>query len=138
MQTELVELGEQLRRRREEKNLTLKEVENATSIRLNYLDSIEQGEIGKLISPVYAQGFIKKYAAYLEVDGEQLIAQFPHIKKILTQRAANQDNLSFLSTIEVRNSQGSDVKWLPNLLWVGGISFALFLFWMLAKSFGIF
>ncbi len=70
MHTDLIKMGETLRTRRKEKNLSLKEVENATSIRMSYLESIEEGHLGKLISPIYAQGFIKKYATYLDLDGK--------------------------------------------------------------------
>jgi cytoskeletal protein RodZ len=138
MQAELMELGDILKRRREERNLSLKEVENATSIRLSYLDSIEQGHLGKLISPVYAQGFIKKYAAYLEMDGDQLISRYPTVQRILTEKRADQDNLSFLSEIEIRGSHGSDVKWLPNLIWIGGSALCLLAVWSLAKYLGLF
>jgi cytoskeletal protein RodZ len=136
MQAELMELGDILKRRREERNLSLKEVENATSIRLSYLDSIEQGHLGKLISPVYAQGFIKKYAAYLEMDGDQLISKYPTVKRILSEKIADQDNLSFLSAIEVRGSHGSDVKWLPNLMWVGASALCILAVWSMIKYLG--
>lgn len=68
-------LGEQLRQRRKEMNLSLKEAENATSIRLPYLQALEEGEMNKLISPVYAQGFFKQYASFLGMDGEQMIRE---------------------------------------------------------------
>ena len=55
-------LGEIFQTRRKELNLSLKEVENSTSIRLPYLQAIEEGQMDKLISPIYAQGFVKQYA----------------------------------------------------------------------------
>lgn len=136
MHTELLQLGELLKKRREEKKLSLREVENATSIRLTYLDSIEQGHLGRLISPVYAQGFIKKYAAFLELDGDQLITQFPHINKILNEKSASQDNLAFLSEIEIRNSPGADVRWLPNILWIASSALVVLGGWFLARYLG--
>ncbi len=45
MTEELKRLGEMLKMKRAEKNLSLKEVENATSIRQNHLESIEEGTI---------------------------------------------------------------------------------------------
>ena len=35
-------IGEQLRQRRKEMNFTLKEIENATSIRTSYLQALEE------------------------------------------------------------------------------------------------
>ena len=63
MHQELIQLGSIIKRRREERGLSLKEIENATSIRFGYLQAIEEGHLGKLISPISAQGFITKYAA---------------------------------------------------------------------------
>ena len=64
MHEELIHLGMVFAERRKEKHLSLKEIENALSIRISHLQAIEEGEIGKLISPIYAQGFIKKYALF--------------------------------------------------------------------------
>jgi cytoskeletal protein RodZ len=61
-------LGELFRIKREEMHLSLKEIENATSIRKMYLEAIEDGTIGKFLSSVYAVGFIKQYAAFLGLD----------------------------------------------------------------------
>jgi cytoskeletal protein RodZ len=71
------ELGDLLRTKRKEMNLSLKEVENATSIRSSYLQAIEEGEVSKLISHIYAQGFVKQYAIFLGLDGEKLVRDNP-------------------------------------------------------------
>ena len=136
MQAELIEMGAQLKRVREEKHLSHKEVENATSIRANYIDCIEQGHLGKLISPVYAQGFIKKYASYLEIDPEAFLSQFPHVMQVLGERSP--EEFSLLSSIEVRSSPSGEVKWLPNLLWVVGSVLIILAGWWVMRHFGLF
>ncbi len=73
MKEDIKSFGEQLKQRRKEMNISLKEAENATSIRIGYLQAIEDGEFKKLISPVYAHGFVRQYAAFLGVDGDQII-----------------------------------------------------------------
>src|ERR1700733_8297040 len=79
MKDKMKNIGEILKQRRKEMNLSLKEAENATSIRLTYLQAIEEGEMSKLISPVYAQGFVKQYAAFLGADGERIIRDNPDV-----------------------------------------------------------
>ena len=74
---EMRHVGELLRNRRKEMNLSLKEAENATSIRTAYLQALEEGEMSKLISPIYAQGFCKQYAFFLGLDGEQIVRMIP-------------------------------------------------------------
>lgn len=139
MQNELVKLGEVFKNRREERRLSIKEVENATSIRAGYLEAIEEGHIGKLISPVYAQGFINKYATFLDIDSERLMSDHPYVSKILTENHAQSDEfLTGLGSLEMRSSPGSQLKWLPNLLWVGLSVAGILGLWFGARYLGLF
>lgn len=95
-------------------NVSLKEAENATSIRASYLNSIEEGDVSKLISPVYAQGFIRQYAAFLGLDGEKIVRDHPEI----FNRHEVQEFSYGIGTLEVRGNPGAGVKWFPNVVWV--------------------
>ena len=77
MSAELKSVGELFKAKRQELNVSLKEAENATSIRSSYLEAIEEGEIDQYISGVYALGFMKQYAQFLGVDIEHMIRQNP-------------------------------------------------------------
>lgn len=127
-QTELKSLGETFKLRRKELNITLKEAENATSIRSSYLNSIEEGDVSKLISPVYAKGFIKQYAAFLGFDGETIIKDNPQ----LFDRPQAQEFSYGIGTLEVRGNPGAGVKWFPNALWVIASVVILSLAWYAA------
>ncbi len=129
MSNELKNLGESLKQKRKERNLSLKEVENATSIRTNYLQAIEEGDFNKLISPIYAQGFIKQYASFLGIDGEKIVRQHPEI----FNRHEKQEFSYGIGTLESRGSPGSHVKWVPNALWLGIFVLLLGLAWYLAR-----
>ena len=138
MHNELIHLGQIFRSRREERHLSLKEVENGTSIRIAYLQAIEEGHLGKLISPIYAQGFIKKYASYLELDGEQLIREHPYVLHILSDSQLRPEDFSLgIGSLEIRGSPGGEIKWLPNFLWVGLSVGIILLGWLAARYFGI-
>ncbi|MEN9224459.1 MAG: DUF4115 domain-containing protein [Thermostichus sp. HHBFW_bins_43] len=65
-------LGSLLRQTREARGLTLIEVANDTFIRTQYLQALEQADLSRLPEPVYVQGFLKRYADYLGLDGETL------------------------------------------------------------------
>lgn len=114
MKTEMKEIGEIFKQRRKEINVSLKEVENATSIRINYLQSIEEGEVKNLISPIYAKGFVKQYAAFLGIDGEKIVEENPHI----FNKAPPQEFSYGIGTLEMRGHPGGGVKWFPNALWI--------------------
>ncbi|ADI38122.1 putative uncharacterized protein [Waddlia chondrophila 2032/99] len=130
MTTEKVKsLGELLKQKRKERNLSLKEVENATSIRMNYLQAIEEGDFKQLISPVYAQGFIRQYAAYLGEDGEAIIRKHPEA----FSRVESQEFSYGIGTLEARGNPGAHVKSLPNIIWAILFVFVAAVAWYLAK-----
>ena len=71
-----IEIGQQLRGRRELLSLTLDEIEQHTHIRKHYLVSLEAGAIDNLPSPVQARGILSSYARFLDLDSESLLLRF--------------------------------------------------------------
>ena len=67
-------VGQQLRRAREERSLTIEEAAKTTRIRAHYLTAMEAGEFDKLPSTVQMRGFLRAYADYLNLDGDALVA----------------------------------------------------------------
>jgi cytoskeletal protein RodZ len=123
-------LGLVFRQKRKELNYSLKEVENATSIRTNHLNAIEDGEMKKLISPVYAEGFVKQYAIFLGMDGEKIIKDNP---EVFLKGSQNQEFSYGIGTLELRQNPGAGVKFIPNVVWVGAFVAVLGLAWFFAK-----
>lgn len=123
-------VGELLKQRRQEMNLSLKEAENGTSIRSNYLQAIEENQTEKLISPIYAQGFLKQYATFLGLDGEAIVRKNPEF----SQRSKRDQEFSYgIGTLEVRNHPGAGVKWLPNTVWILAFGLIVFIAWVFAR-----
>ena len=129
---DLKKIGMSLRNRREEMGLSLKEVENGTSIRLGYLGAIEEGEMSKLISPVYAQGFIKQYGLFLGIDAEKLMKEYPEVFS-RSGRFQKQEFSYGIGTLEARGNPGAGVKWLPNAVWIAAFAGVLFAAWFFAR-----
>lgn len=129
MTSQSTQVGELFKQKRKERNLSLKEAENATSIRVNYLQAIETGEISKLISPIYAQGFIKQYASFLGLDGDIILKEHPE----LFGRPQPQEFAYGIGTLEVRDNPGAGVKWLPNSIWILAFTASMIVAWWLAR-----
>ena len=64
----MTQLGEMLRAAREEKGMTLDEVEQALHIRRHLLEALENNDLKKFPSPVVARGLIRNYAKYLDLN----------------------------------------------------------------------
>lgn len=69
-------IGETLREARERKNLTLKDAEEATKIRLKYLQDLENENFEDLPGRAYAIGFLKTYAKYLQIEDQALVEEY--------------------------------------------------------------
>jgi len=129
-------LGELLRQRRRELNLTLQEAESSTSIRLTYLTSIEEGTVQRLLAPVYVEGFMRQYARFLGLDGDKLSME----QQGMNVRLDGPDIPPLpngIGTLEVRVGAGGGVKWLPNLLWIGISVVVVGGAWLFARALGV-
>ena len=60
--------GEELKRERLLRQVSLEEVSAATKISVRLLTALEQGDVRKLPAPVFIRGFIRAYSLYLGLD----------------------------------------------------------------------
>ncbi len=129
MTATLATVGDTLKSRRQEMNLSLREVENATSIRATVLQAIEEGRMEQLISHVYAQGFVKQYATFLGLDGEHLVKTNRHI----FEGDAKQEFSYGIGTLEPRGSANGGVSGIPNLPLMVGFGVIALIAYLLAS-----
>jgi cytoskeletal protein RodZ len=65
--------GDTLKRERELRKISLREVSEATKIGLRYLEALEGNRFEQLPGGVFNKGFIRAYAKFIGLDGEALI-----------------------------------------------------------------
>ena len=68
-------IGQRLKAEREEQRLTLEKVFEATRIRVQYLQALEDDDLSSMPSPVQARGYLRNYAEYLGFDVEQMLEE---------------------------------------------------------------
>lgn len=68
--------GEDLRREREMRGVSLEEIASATRISLRFLEAIEREDFKKLPGGIFGRSFIRSYAKYLGLDEERVMAEF--------------------------------------------------------------
>ena len=61
-------LGEQLRRAREERNVSLREISEHTRITMRHLEAIEANDFKNLPGGIFNKSFVKAYARYVKFD----------------------------------------------------------------------
>jgi transcriptional regulator with XRE-family HTH domain len=69
-------LGNDLREIRQNRRLTLEQVEKQLKIRARYLEALETGDYAALPSPVQARGFLRNYARFLGLDADLMVTRF--------------------------------------------------------------
>jgi len=66
--------GEVLKKQRENLNKSIEQVSLDTKIQPRFIRYIESNSLNKFDSPIYAQGFIKIYSKYLNLNEERILA----------------------------------------------------------------
>lgn len=72
----LHEIGDELRRTREARGLTLRDVQAEIKIRLRYLEALEEGDLSAIPGEVYARGFLRSYAQLLGMDTDDILTRY--------------------------------------------------------------
>lgn len=70
------ELGSYLRKKREEKDITVEEVASRTNMRVQYIEAIENHNFDVFPATVYIKGFIRNYADFLDLDPDALVREY--------------------------------------------------------------
>ena len=114
MNEDIKKLGDFFKSKRKKLNFSLKDVENATSIRISHLESIEEGREDSFLSSVYMLGFIRQYASFLGMDPDKVLEDYPGVMDLEKQE---HEFAYGIGTLEKRGSLGKGVKWVPKLMW---------------------
>ena len=72
----LSELGNRLKQAREEKNISLDDLQDLTKIQKRYLIGIEEGNYSMIPGKFYVRAFIKQYAEAVNLDPEMLFEEY--------------------------------------------------------------
>lgn len=72
----MASFGENLRREREMRGVTLQEISAATKISVRFLHALEAEEFAKLPGGIFTRSFIRAYARYLGLDEEPVLAEY--------------------------------------------------------------
>ena len=99
-------VGEILREKRAELNLSLQEVQKQTKISQYYLKAIEENRFEVISSTATAKGFIRNYAAFLELSPENLLA-------IFRRDFDSTKTIAILPKLDTQINNNRQVRWTP-------------------------
>jgi cytoskeletal protein RodZ len=84
-------IGDLLREEREKKGLSLSDVENATKIRVRYIQALETEQYQVIPGEVYRLGFLKNYSRLLDLDPSDMITRYKAAQKSAEHGAASNE-----------------------------------------------
>lgn len=122
-------IGNILRTERETQGRTLTEVSKAVYIKTKYLSALEEENFAAIPGEVYVKGFIRAYASYLGMDGEELVAQYDvPSEPVLLQKEAP---IAVESGKGRRRRRRKTVSWPEITIIIGVILFILLIVWLI-------
>ena len=92
--TGLKKFSEELKKQREEKEISLQQISSKTKIDLKFLKAIEENNFD-VMPEVYMRAFIREYAATIGLDGSATLLKFDKYKSgetMATETPASQDD----------------------------------------------
>ncbi|WP_332690370.1 helix-turn-helix domain-containing protein [Halalkalibacter lacteus] len=134
----LSELGQHLKEAREQKQISLEDLQRTTKIQKRYLLAIEEGRFDTLPGIFYARAFVKTYAEAIGLDPEPLFDQYkselPNPQREAVTLPSRTERSKPASTPKKRRKKGS---FLPALVAVVFIAIIIVGIWLMAQGGGM-
>jgi cytoskeleton protein RodZ len=121
------DFGMKMKRLREERGVSLRQIADVTRISVSMLEALERNDILRLPGGIYSRAFVRSYAIEVGLDPEQTVhdflSQFPHDSLI-----AGSPNATELRRVPGIQRTGSQVRVFVVLAVIGAVVLlALFL-----------
>jgi len=120
----MVSLGQELRRERELRAISLKEIANLTKISLKYLQALEEDRLDILPGPFFVKGVIRAFAKAIGADEDYFVNKY-HADMLLQTYAVDRDRKT--------SDQGLPIKSHSRLYAIiigSGLTLAILLFFL--------
>lgn len=72
----MVSLGEELKRERELREISLREISEATKISIRILEAIEKNNFRALPGGIFNRNFLRAYAEFIGIDSENVVRKY--------------------------------------------------------------
>lgn len=115
--------GENLRREREMRGISLQEISDTTKVSVRFLEALEEEDFSKLPGGIFIRSFIRAYANYLGLDEERVIAEYQLVAP--TRGEENFSRLGVTGTTTSRHPRAPILPWIVAVVLLGA-GYAIF------------
>ena len=81
MPTDSGSFGDWLRRQREMREISLRDIAERTKISLRYLEAMEEDRFDLLPAPIFAKGFLREYARYVGLSPDEVVNHYLSVQQ---------------------------------------------------------
>jgi cytoskeleton protein RodZ len=114
---ETASFGDWLRRQREMREISLRDIADRTKISLRYLEAMEDDRFDLLPAPIFAKGFLREYARYVGLSPDEVVN---HYLAVQQQQSPEEDGVKKDQTLVNRPHRVKPVR-----SWTYGLFLAL-------------
>lgn len=131
--TEGGSFGEWLRRQREMREISLRDIADRTKISLRYLEAMEADRFDLLPAPIFAKGFLREYARYVGLSPDEVVNHYLAVHQ--PEEVDQPGDATLIAMERKRRKKGRSWTWGLFLLLAGALLLALvaFVSWMVEK-----
>lgn len=76
------EFGDELKRARELRGISLKEIADSTKISKRFLEALERNDLRALPAAVFTRGFVREYSRYLGLNAGEMVSRYEETLRV--------------------------------------------------------
>jgi cytoskeleton protein RodZ len=115
--------GEWLRRQREMREISLRDIADRTKISLRYLEAMEADRFDLLPAPIFAKGFLREYARYVGLSADEVVNHYLAVHQ--PEEVDQPGDATLVAMERKRRKKGRSWTWGLFLLLAGALLLAL-------------
>jgi cytoskeletal protein RodZ len=126
---ETASFGDWLRRQREMREISLRDIADRTKISLRYLQAMEDDRFDLLPAPIFAKGFLREYARYVGLSPDEVVN---HYLAVQQQQSPEEEGVKKDQTLVNRPHRVKPVRsWTYGLFLAVALILLIALVWAL-------
>jgi cytoskeleton protein RodZ len=110
--------GDELRRERELRDISLREISEATKINMRFLEALEGNDFAHLPGGVFNKGFVRAYCEFIGVDAESMVNAYLLEERAQTAGAVDPGTPALLRRTPAAAPRPERPKRGRNIVWI--------------------
>jgi cytoskeletal protein RodZ len=131
----MASIGQELKRERELRGISLKEIADTTKINIRFLRALEEDRFDMLPEQFFTRGIIRTYAKYLGLDEQSVLNTYLEgLQSLEAQETTNEDKKSDVSEGPETRVEGKKISFLFVLMVIVILALIVIMYFVFRKE----